>query len=166
VTALWAVAFFGLAIAGFIGVRWIQDRARPCTYLGKLVDYANNTVVKIDCVPAFVVRSDDNMIVYLGLSTHMPNEPLEWDADERLFVSPFHGESFDIWGDVVTGPANGPLIECDVELRDGELWLDAARDANPSEIAQMCRAFTLEQEKLNSDGSAQPRTRSRIRAAQ
>ena len=110
----------------------------PCYELGSLDSFAEDTVSKVHCGPFFVVHSGTNFIVYLGMSTHMPNEPLEWDSEQRLFISRFHGESFDIYGQVVSGPAQGPLMLCPTRVRDGVLELNVPVETPDEHLQEFC----------------------------
>ncbi len=131
-----------VAVLSFGGVVLWRAMTQPCVKLGAAQTLPDNSVTKFDCVPVYVVHTDDFFLVHLGLSTHLPDEPIEWDSEKRLFVSPYHGEAFDIRGDVVRGPANGPLIRCPFELRRDVLWLDVPPELPDEKIGDYCRRWT------------------------
>lgn len=95
-------------------------------------------MTKVDCVPAFVSRSG-GIIVFLGYATHLPGEPIEWDAKERLFVSPAHGEVYTAHGEPAGGPAQLPLERCPASIKDGHLVLDVPEPAESETFQESCR---------------------------
>jgi menaquinol-cytochrome c reductase iron-sulfur subunit len=52
-----------------------------------------------------------------------------WHSDKKRFVCPCHGSSFDIHGNVITGPASRPLDRYSTKLEDNRLWLGPQKDA-------------------------------------
>jgi menaquinol-cytochrome c reductase iron-sulfur subunit len=53
---------------------------------------------------------------HLGCAYH-------WQAEKKLFTCPCHGSTFNIRGDVVTGPASRPLDRYSTKLENNRLWL-------------------------------------------
>jgi hypothetical protein len=136
-----AVAFLlvvGVLVLTFVATVTGRLDERSCAYLGKIESFAVNSVTEISCAPLYVVSAVDGPLVLVGWSTHMPNEPVVWDPAERLFVSPAHGESFDVVGRVVDGPVTRPMHRCPTRVRDGELWVDAQRHLEGEELARSC----------------------------
>lgn len=140
----WIVACTVIFLGSFVLVALVREAVRPCDSLGHPNDYPIESVTKIDCVPAFVIRGPESIYVLVGLSTHMPNEPIEWDEEGRLFVSSAHGETFRIDGRVQSGPAERPLARCPLKLISDELWLDIPEGIDDEMIARQCEQASAE----------------------
>lgn len=72
--------------------------------------------------PAVLVRLDSgDFVAYSAVCTHQRCEVAY--REDRL-VCPCHGSTFDLTsgGEVVSGPANRPLPEIPVQVRDGEVF--------------------------------------------
>jgi cytochrome b6-f complex iron-sulfur subunit len=73
--------------------------------------------------PIFVIRKDDSTLVGIsGVCTHM-RCVLNWDRDQRLLACPCHNGSFDLSGNVLSGPSPRPLTRYRVEARVGQMYL-------------------------------------------
>ena len=136
---LLAIGFVATAVL----VASLAARGRPrsawCGDLGPLDGFAPDSISRVDCIPAYVVRIGAAApIVYLARSPHLKNERLDWNAQRRLFVSPLHGEAFDIQGRVVSAPAFRNLWRCPSAVRDGELVLSLADGSSGSQIVEAC----------------------------
>lgn len=110
----------------------------PCAELGPVQSFELDTVTRIDCVPAFVVNRRGDFSVFLARAPHLRNEPLEWDDRQRLFVSPFHGESFSAAGRKVEGPGAHEMFRCPWKERDGMLTIEAPPDSSIEELRAIC----------------------------
>lgn len=134
----WLVVVAGIALFAAGVTVFARIQRRECRDLGSLDSFTEESVRYFECVPLFVVHSGDNYYALLALSTHMPSEPVEWNRDERLFISPFHGEAFDIRGNVIKGPANGPLEPCPLVQEDGHLFVDVPTETEDEDIRRFC----------------------------
>lgn len=139
---VFGAALAGLLVTSFMSVVAIRRTLHPCEAVGKVEDFEENSVTRIDCVPMFVVRGDREIFGILGLSTHMPGEPVDWDPRQRLFVSPAHGESVNADGSARNGPAQGPLARCPLELRGDEVWISVPSGTEDEEVAGKCEQAT------------------------
>ena len=77
--------------------------------------------------PVWVVRTSED--AYVGMSavcTHL-RCILAWDADKRVMECPCHAGSFDLNGNVLSGPAPVPLERYRVETRMGRLVVSLSR---------------------------------------
>lgn len=77
--------------------------------------------------PVWVVRTDD--ATYVGMSavcTHL-HCILDWDPGRRVMDCPCHAGSFDLNGNVLSGPAPVPLERYAVETRMGRLVVNLNR---------------------------------------
>jgi menaquinol-cytochrome c reductase iron-sulfur subunit len=52
-----------------------------------------------------------------------------WQAEKKLFTCPCHGSTFNVRGDVVTGPANRPLDRYSTKLESSRLWLGPVQES-------------------------------------
>jgi len=93
----------------------------------------------VDCIPAYVVRLGDAApVVFLARAPHLKNDPLEWNPSRKLFVSPAHGESFDLRGRMVQGPAVHDLWQCPTNMVGGELLIALPEGAGSDAIIASC----------------------------
>jgi nitrite reductase/ring-hydroxylating ferredoxin subunit len=132
------VAIALVVVVTVAGITWVLSSRGSCAELGPVDSFELNTVTAIRCLPAFVVNRNGNLAVYLARAPHLRGEPLRWDATRRLFVSPFHGESFEVDGKKVAGPGGDHMFECPTKVEDGSLVIDAADDASIDEIRTIC----------------------------
>jgi cytochrome b6-f complex iron-sulfur subunit len=73
--------------------------------------------------PIFVVRKDESTLVGLsGICTHM-RCVLTFDEGQGTLICPCHNGSFDLSGNVLTGPSPRSLTRYRVETRLGEMYL-------------------------------------------
>lgn len=112
-----------VAVVAGLGTVAFRRAIHSCDDLGDVGRYPRGSVSFIGCVPAFVVNRDGSPIVFLARSPHLPNESIAWDPRRKLFVSVAHGETFDIDGHLVNGPAIGGLWRCPTEARGQELFI-------------------------------------------
>jgi Rieske Fe-S protein len=130
----------GLTVAVATGTWWLRAHRHQCGDLGPMSGYPENSVAYVKCVPAFVVRGiDDDFAVYVAKVPHMPNEPLEWDNARRLFVSPFHGETFTLQGQPVSGPARRALWRCPIEIDPRNHLVIRAPTPEPENLGSFCQ---------------------------
>lgn len=74
--------------------------------------------------PVLLICLEPDRYVALGAAcTHMQTCRLEWDREHRILVCPCHGGAFDIYGNVLRGPASVPLPSYSVERVGGELFV-------------------------------------------
>ncbi len=80
-------------------------------------------IVRHGTEPILVVRTGDEAFVGLsGVCTHL-RCILRWDAERGLVDCPCHAGSFDVNGNVLSGPPPRALARYRVEVRSGELWV-------------------------------------------
>jgi len=132
-----------LAALGVVGITalltWTVTRnAKPCQDLGDVKSFRGDTVSFVSCVPAFVVRTAPEPVVFLARTPHLAGEPLRWDAQRRVFFSPLHGERFDVSGHLLSGPALRDLWRCPVAVRDGELWIVVPDGTRSENVKRAC----------------------------
>lgn len=130
-----------VAAAGIAAITWlVRSEPESCSELGDLDSYPPNSVTFEPCIPAFVVHGlEGDFTVFLAETPHFPGEPLRWDARERLFFSPFHGEKFNLAGEPVAGPANRPLWRCPIAIDGDELLVDVPADTPDGRVSDYCR---------------------------
>jgi menaquinol-cytochrome c reductase iron-sulfur subunit len=109
--------------AGNLG-RLDVNQPAEVTFRRNSVDGWKVTSVKEN---AWVVKTSENEVVafspwctHLGCAYH-------WEDRKRQFVCPCHDSTFDLSGNVVTGPAPRPLDRFPVKLEGKEIWLGPVR---------------------------------------
>lgn len=113
--AAWVVLAFVRPRSGGIGETTLD--AGPADSLavgdGRLVRHGRQ--------PLWVVRTGEDAFVGMSaVCTHL-RCILDWDAEKRILDCPCHAGSFDLNGNVLSGPAPRPLESYPVERRMGRL---------------------------------------------
>jgi menaquinol-cytochrome c reductase iron-sulfur subunit len=81
---------------------------------------------------AWIVRnSDETLTAFSPLCTHL-GCAYQWAAQQRRFSCPCHGSTFDLSGDVISGPAARPLDRYLVKMEGSRLWLGPVERAQSS----------------------------------
>lgn len=114
-------------------------RSSAWTSVGKLADFEVGVprYVKVDRpvvdgwveanapVGVHVVRkSDADVTVFDPHCTHL-GCPLAWSAGSESFVCPCHGGSFNLAGEVISGPPPRPMIRYETRIQGGEILIGA-----------------------------------------
>lgn len=134
-----SLGLLSIAVLAAFVTRSIQTKNRDCADLGSLRKFELGTVVHIPCIPAYVVNVTGTPVVFLAESTHLPGEPISWDQNKKLFVS-LHDETFDVVGNVASGPAPRPLWRCPTVMRDGQFRIAVPERSSKSAIVSRCRS--------------------------
>ena len=69
----------------------------------------------------FLVRDGDRLTAFLAYATHLDDEPIWWCPTLEAFVSPMHGEAYDVAGRILFGPAQRALDRLTVERDGGDI---------------------------------------------
>jgi menaquinol-cytochrome c reductase iron-sulfur subunit len=78
---------------------------------------------------AWVILDDRRQVTaFSPLCTHL-GCAYHWQAEKKLFICPCHGSTFNVNGDVVTGPASRPLDRYSTKLEHDRLWLGPLQDS-------------------------------------
>ena len=75
-----------------------------------------------------IVDNERNVTAFSPRCTHL-GCAYRWQAEKKLFSCPCHGSTFNVKGDVVTGPASRPLDRYPTKLEDNRLWLGPLKDS-------------------------------------
>lgn len=71
-----------------------------------------------------VIRREENQFHALTATcTHSDICLVKWDAERKQLICPCHRGTFDVYGNVVSGPPPRPLASREVVLRDGTIFL-------------------------------------------
>jgi Rieske Fe-S protein len=133
------ILFGIMALAAAIVVWVLRSDQEDCRDLGPVATFPQNSVTLVKCVPSFVVRGrGDDFAVYLAKAPHLAGEELKWNSRRRFFFSPAHGERFALNGEILRGPAKGPLWRCPTMIESDRLWIDAP-GSEPATIRRACR---------------------------
>lgn len=85
--------------------------------------------------PVWVIRHEDGAISVLdAFSTHVPfgiNKPTWWCPRSRVIEDPFHGATYNEFGEPVGGPAPRGLVPYAFEVRAGHLFIGDAGAMRP-----------------------------------
>ena len=138
IAALVVVVSAGAAV----GIWAIRAHDRHCEVIGAVQQFPDNSVSFVKCVPAFVVHGvGADFAVYVARSPHLANEPLQWDATRRVFVSPLHGETYDVRGRHLSGPGGPALWRCPSDIRSGLLTIEAPPNALGEPLPEICETI-------------------------
>ncbi len=75
--------------------------------------------------PVMLIRMNgERFYAVSAVCTYMSVCRLEWQEDRRQLVCPCHGGAFDVYGNVVQGPASVPLRTWPVRRVGGDVYID------------------------------------------
>jgi hypothetical protein len=97
--------------------------------LGPVSNFVVGSVYYRECVPAYVVVTLTDTIVFLATTPHLENEELSYDPASREFFSPAHAERYSIFGEWLSGPPTSGLLRCETTIANGILRLTVESDA-------------------------------------
>lgn len=150
-------AVLGVPVVGFgaapgwrskVPVRFLSTSVAPTlrsdtwTTVGKLADFAVDVPQYIQVerlivdgwvqenapVGVFVVRqSETEAVVFDPHCTHL-GCPLAWSEGAGSFVSPCHGGSFGLDGQVKSGPPPRPMVRYETKVENGALFIGTLPD--------------------------------------
>lgn len=72
-------------------------------------------------VAAYVVRETEEAVVAFDIHCTHLGCPLAFSSGSATFLCPCHGGSFDVQGDVLSGPPPRPMIQYETRVVDGEV---------------------------------------------
>ncbi len=135
----------GLSLAS---VRFFFPRVRyepPTRFkIGLPEDYVVDTIDSrwIKEHNVFIVRQPKGIYVMKSICPHL-GCAVSWFNSESIFKCPCHGSFFDVNGDVIGGPAPGPLARVGVSLDlAGNIVVDTVQEAGKTDQREK-RAFLL-----------------------
>jgi len=73
--------------------------------------------------PILLVRLEENRFVALSAICTHKRCILDWDEEAKVIVCPCHRATFDISGNVISGPAPSPLSRYRVSVRAGKVYI-------------------------------------------
>ena len=123
--SLWAFGFAWVVFAFLKPPRSRQSLTDRLIRVGPLdsLPPGTATLVRHGREPIWVIRTGDDALVGLaGVCTHL-HCVLDWDAANRVLDCPCHNGSFDLNGNVLSGPPPEPLTRYRVETRRGEIYV-------------------------------------------
>lgn len=123
--SLWALGVAGVTAAFLKPPRAKLELGGSSRTLrvGPLADLAvgQGKLVRHGSEPVLVVRPrPDEVVALSGVCTHL-HCVLHWDAGRAAVLCPCHAGSFDLSGNVLSGPASRPLPVYDAEVQGGEI---------------------------------------------
>jgi len=84
-------------------------------------DVADGWVGGVSDVAVYVVRETDEEVVTFDIHCTHLGCPLAFASGSATFVCPCHGGSFDVQGDVTSGPPPRPMVQYETRVVDGEV---------------------------------------------
>ncbi len=132
---LWAAIGLCAAVEfGWVGASMLlsrdkrggRDKAETVIAAGNVDEFKPGTATAIPKGGFFLARLDDGG--FLSLSprcTHL-GCMVTWDEREKRFACPCHGSSFNLAGEVLTGPAGRPLDYYPTRVENGVVKTDTA----------------------------------------
>jgi len=130
----------GFASVWALGAAWVAAAfVRPPKSGGSLADTSldagpadslmvgQGRLVRHGRHPVWVVRTgEDTFVGISAICTHL-HCVLDWNAEKRVMACPCHAGSFDLNGNVLSGPPPVPLDRYTVETRMGRLLVNLHR---------------------------------------
>ena len=105
---------------------------------------------RVECFPAYVVMSREGVVVLLAESPHLAGEQLVWDDSREVFRSRAHGETFDMTGTLISGPAYRDMWQCPTAIEGGHVMVGGHQMQLPQIWSRLARRKTCA-EPLASD---------------
>jgi len=122
------VAFGALVpILGFLHPPEVSVGVPDQILVGAVDDIPVNgaRLVRFQRRPVLVIRVETGEFFALSATCSYTEEcQLEWNAERHQIVCPCHGDVFDIFGNVLSGPSSIPLRRYVVEEIDGRVYLE------------------------------------------
>ncbi len=123
--SLWGLGAVWVTL-GFLkpprGRRGLAQRTLPAGPLDTLA-VGQGRLIRHGSEPIFVLRITEETLVGLsGICTHV-RCVLNWNEERRTLDCPCHAGSFDLNGNVLSGPPPRALVRYRVETRAGEIWV-------------------------------------------
>ena len=75
---------------------------------------------RFEGVDLFLLRDGRQVIAFVNSAQHMTGEKLWWCQKEQVFAAPTHGETFDLQGHHIGGPASRDRDRLVVKVTDDE----------------------------------------------
>ena len=129
---LFLLLVFGLGVPAVAFVRSPVDSlvGPERVLVGSLEKLPTNSgrLVRIGRKAVLLVRLDFTRLFALGaICTHMDDCQLEWNADRQQIVCPCHGCTYDVYGNVVSGPPSVPLTSFAVQVLGDRVYVGRDR---------------------------------------
>lgn len=84
-------------------------------------DVTDGWMTSLNEVAVYVVRETEEEVVAFDIHCTHLGCPLAFASGSATFVCPCHGGSFDVQGDVLSGPPPRPMIQYETRVVDGEV---------------------------------------------
>lgn len=84
-------------------------------------DVTDGWVQGLQDVAAYVVRETEEEVLAFDIHCTHLGCPLAFSSGSGTFLCPCHGGSFDVEGDVLSGPPPRPMIQYETRVVDGEV---------------------------------------------
>ena len=130
---IWAViAALAFVELGWFGTSLLKSRKTRNTKLkgtryieaGQAESFTPGQVKAVPEALLFLAYLEDNRFIALSRTCTHLGCALSWDEDEKKFVCPCHGSTFDQAGVVLTAPAIRPLDYYPVRIEDGVIRIE------------------------------------------
>ncbi len=135
----WAAFWTWIAGSSIAAIRYMFPKVRyepPSKFkIGKIDDYVVDSIDSrwLKEHRILVVRNPEGLYVLKSECTHL-GCMVSWFNSETRFKCPCHGSFFDVEGDVIGGPAPGPLVRAAVSLDPtGNIVVDTSQIATGPE---------------------------------
>ncbi len=84
-------------------------------------EVADGWVNGVRDVAVYVVRETEDQVIAFDIHCTHLGCPLAFSSGSATFVCPCHGGSFDVEGDVLSGPPPRPMVQYDTRVVDGQV---------------------------------------------
>lgn len=71
----------------------------------------------------FIAANKSGISAFSPVCTHF-GCLVNWDNNKRVFLCPCHGGTYDIDGNVISGPPQRPLMKLPLKIRDGKVYVE------------------------------------------
>jgi cytochrome b6-f complex iron-sulfur subunit len=104
-----------------------KDLAGAMMSAGTIDSFAAGSVTAFQRGPFYLVRLEDGGLLALSCKCTHLGCTVPWVEKEKKFICPCHASTFDMTGNVLSGPASRPLDLCPITIENNVVKVDAGR---------------------------------------
>lgn len=128
----WALATLAVVGQGIAGL-WamLKPRIPPGSFggeirAGRVDEFEVGSISHVQAGRFYLARVDDGFLAMWQRCTHL-GCTIPWEEEAGEFLCPCHSTAFNTHGEVLSGPAPRPMDLFQVEIRDGEVFVDTGQ---------------------------------------
>lgn len=117
-----------------------ENTAATVMPVGSLESFSAGSVTAFQRGPFYLVRLADGGLLALSCKCTHLGCTVPWVENEKKFICPCHASSFDMTGNVISGPASRPMDLFPITVENNVVKVDAGRrikrsDFRPEQVA-------------------------------